>query len=108
MTAEIENVREPSMDENVSYVLEQQDVMRFLDTLPDNYRMALNMFLVEGYSHKEIGEHLGVTESSSRSLVSRARKMVVEAFKEEQKNEAGSKFPSISNPLKRKIISPIF
>lgn len=80
ISSEIENVAEPSSNEKVSLKLEQDDVMSFLETLPYQYRVAINMFLIEGYSHKEIGEYLGVTESSSRSLVSRARKMITEAF----------------------------
>ena len=83
MSSDLDGAPDPSYDENVSYKLEKDDVMRFLDTLPDSYRIAINMFLVEGYSHKEIGERLGVTESSSRSLVSRARSMIAQAFKQE-------------------------
>lgn len=82
--SEIDAVPEPGYREQVSLKMEQEDVMRFLATLPDSYRIALNMFLVEGYNHKEIGAHLGVTESSSRSLVSRARKMIVKAFESEK------------------------
>jgi len=83
ISADLDFVAEPYRDETTSLKLEHADVMTFMQTLPDNYRIAINMFLVEGYSHKEIGERLGVTESSSRSLVSRARKMIVESFQSE-------------------------
>lgn len=83
LSSEIEKIAEPSKEENISLKLEQNDVMRFLETLPYQYRVAINMFLVEGYSHKEIGSYLNITESSSRSLVSRARKMITEAFENE-------------------------
>lgn len=82
--ADLDNVAEPSRNENISFELEKQDVMKFLDTLPSQYRVAINMFLVEGYSHKEIGKHLNISESSSRSLVSRGRKMIIEAFQEKK------------------------
>jgi len=82
--ADLDKVAEPSRNENISYELEKQDVMKFLDTLPSQYRVAINMFLVEGYSHREIGQHLNISESSSRSLVSRGRKMIIEAFKEKK------------------------
>jgi len=81
--ADIDNVAEPAVPEKAVFRLERDDVMAFLDTIPEQYRIAINMFLIEGYSHKEIGEALGVSESSSRSLVSRARKMIVAAFAEE-------------------------
>ena len=80
---ELESIVEPSIEENVSRKLEKDDLMNFLKTIPQKYRIAINMFLVEGYSHKEIGDHLNITESSSRSLVSRARKMVTDAFDED-------------------------
>ena len=83
ISADLDFVAEPYRDETTSLKLEHADVMTFMQTLPDNYRIAINMFLVEGYSHKEIGKRLGVTESSSRSLVSRARKMIVESFQSE-------------------------
>ena len=84
MSSDIENISEPSHEETISLKLEKDDVMRFLESIPYQYRIAINMFLIEGYSHKEIGEHLGITESSSRSLVSRGRKMIMEAFSDEQ------------------------
>lgn len=83
LSSDLDNVAEPYRNETTTLKLEKSDVMKFINTLPDNYRIAINMFLVEGYSHKEIGEKLGVTESSSRSLVSRARKIIVESFKTE-------------------------
>jgi RNA polymerase sigma-70 factor (ECF subfamily) len=44
-----------------------------LKTLPDGYRVVFNMFAIEGYSHKEIAEQLGVSENTSKSQYSRAR-----------------------------------
>lgn len=81
---ELDGIAAISEGRDVLYELELQDVMAFLATLPHNYRVAINMYLVEGYSHKEIGEHLGVNESSSRSLVARARKMIQEKFESER------------------------
>ncbi len=62
--------------------MHKESVMKFMSTLPSNNRVALNMYLVEGYSHREIAKKLGVTESSSRSLVARGRKMIQTAFAE--------------------------
>jgi len=83
LSAEIGPTDEPSQDEVISYKLELEDVTKFLDTLPYNARVAINMYLVEGYSHREIGEQLGVNESSSRSLVARTRKLIKEKFESE-------------------------
>ena len=86
-SVEIDNSNEPHLSDNMEVLFETEAVMKFLNTLPSNYRIAINMFLVEGYSHKEIAAVLNVTESSSRSIVTRARKMIVEAFKEDEKDQ---------------------
>ena len=74
---------EQAMNEKITLKLEHDDVMKFINTIPMQYRVVINMFLVEGYSHKEIAEHLDVSESSSRSMLSRAKKMINESFKNE-------------------------
>ena len=83
-TLAVEDSPEPSEDESITDRLEVVDVLNFLETLPEKYRIAINMYVIEGYSHREIAQHLDITESSSRSLVSRARKMIVEAFQEKK------------------------
>ncbi|HEU4718512.1 MAG TPA: sigma-70 family RNA polymerase sigma factor [Bacteroidia bacterium] len=50
-----------------------QELMRMLEALPDGYRTVFNLFAIEGYSHKEIGEMLGITEGTSKSQLSKAR-----------------------------------
>ncbi len=69
--------------EEVEYKLEQNsfiaeklmadDLMRLVQQMPDGYRVVFNMFAIEGYSHQEIAEQLGVTESTSKSQYLRAR-----------------------------------
>lgn len=60
--------------------MRQEEVMMFMESLPYNYRISLNMYLVEGYNHKDIAQKLNITEGSSRSLITRGRKMIQEAF----------------------------
>lgn len=48
-------------------------LMKLIDSMPDGYRIVFNMFAIEGYSHKEIADTLGVTENTSKSQYSRAR-----------------------------------
>lgn len=49
------------------------DILKAITELPKGYRTVLNMYVIEGYSHKEIGEELHITESSSRSQLTKAR-----------------------------------
>lgn len=50
-----------------------EEVMKAVQKLPNIYRSVFNMFVIEGYSHREISEHLGITESTSRSNLVKAR-----------------------------------
>ena len=84
---DVDSAPEPFENSVANLNLEFEDVKVFLENIPEKYRIALNMFLVEGYSHKEIGEHLDINESSSRSLISRGRKMIKEAFLKQKRME---------------------
>lgn len=53
--------------------MEARDIISYISQLPDGYRAVLNMFAVEGYSHKEIAETLGISEGTSRSQYARAK-----------------------------------
>jgi len=44
-----------------------------IDKLPDGYRTVLSLYLLEGYDHQEIGQILGINESTSKSQLNRAR-----------------------------------
>ena len=52
------------------------DLLALLATLPLGYRTVLNLYAVEGYSHQEIGELLGITEGTSKSQLARARRLL--------------------------------
>lgn len=53
--------------------MKAEDVVSLLHGLPENQMVTFNMF-IDGYSHKEIAEELGIIESSSRTLLTRAKK----------------------------------
>jgi RNA polymerase sigma-70 factor, ECF subfamily len=53
-----------------------QDLLKIIQSIPEGYRVVFNLFAIEGYSHKEIADRLGVTESTSKSQYSRAKKML--------------------------------
>lgn len=74
MSDELEAVRGMKADttsqmENIGY----KELMQLVMTLPPGFRTVFNMYAIEGYSHKEIAEMLGITESTSRTQFSRAR-----------------------------------
>ena len=49
------------------------DLLKMVQGLPDGYRIVFNMFAIEGYSHKEIAETLGISENTSKSQFFRAK-----------------------------------
>lgn len=53
--------------------LSAQDLLKLLEKIPTGYRVVFNLYVIEGYSHKEIADQLGITESTSKSQFSRAR-----------------------------------
>jgi len=57
--------------------LGEQDILDLIKDLPDGYRVVFNMYVIEGYSHREIAEKLEIGESTSRSQLVKARKMLM-------------------------------
>lgn len=53
--------------------LEVEELMKLVQSMPNGYRIVFNLYAIEGYTHKEIGEKLGVNENTSKSQYLRAR-----------------------------------
>jgi RNA polymerase sigma factor (sigma-70 family) len=53
--------------------LKANDILNIIQKLPPVYKVVFNLYAIEGYSHKEIGEMIGITESTSRANLSKAR-----------------------------------
>ena len=70
--------------------LELQDLLLKIQKLPKGFRTVFNLYAIEGYTHKEIGELLGVSAGTSKSQYSRARvilrQMIQSELTEEHKN----------------------
>ena len=62
--------------------LDAEVILKAIQTLPDGYQTIFNLYAIEGYSHKEIGELLGITASTSRSQYTRAKKALQELLLE--------------------------
>jgi RNA polymerase sigma factor (sigma-70 family) len=54
--------------------LSNEDLLRLIHQLPDGYRMIFNLYVIEGYSHKEIAEMLNTNAKNSKSQLSKAKK----------------------------------
>ena len=54
--------------------LAAQELTMIIQRLPLGYRLVFNMYIIEGYSHKEIADQLGITVGTSKSQLSKARR----------------------------------
>ena len=59
-----------------------KELMQLITSLPPGFRTVFNMYSIEGYSHKEIAEMLGISETTSRTQLSRARIWLQKKIKE--------------------------
>ena len=59
-----------------------KELMEMVAALPPGFRTVFNMYVIEGFSHKEIGEALGITENTSRSQLQRARTLLQSKLRE--------------------------
>ena len=58
--------------------IDKEYFLQLFEKLPDKYREVFNLFVIDGYSHKEISETLGISQGNSRIIVNRARKFLQE------------------------------
>lgn len=56
--------------------LTEQDILNIVSELPDGYRIVFNLYAIDGLSHREIAEQLGISEGTSKSQLARARKLL--------------------------------
>ena len=57
-----------------------EDIQNLIDKLPEGYKMVFNLFAIEGFKHTEIAIKLGVSESTSKTQLFRARKLLQENY----------------------------
>ena len=62
--------------------------MTLLRRLPEGYRTVLNLYVIEGRSHKEIGQLLGIRPDSSASQLHRAKNMLAHLINEYKKGKS--------------------
>ena len=66
------NTKELLMDADFS----KKDILIIVNELPEGYRLVFNLYAIEGFKHKEIAKQLDITVNTSKSQLSRARKLI--------------------------------
>ena len=72
-------------NDNVIEQLAAEDLLNKIQQLPDGYRVVFNLYAIEGYSHKEIGEKLNISENTSKSQYSRARASIRQMIEDDRR-----------------------
>lgn len=73
--------------------LAEKDIISLIQDLSPGYRTVFNMYVIEGYTHKEIGDSLGISEGTSKSQLSRAKGILQDMVKKhvEHNMKSGTK-----------------
>ena len=79
---EAEHAADVSADDTAIARMNANEILQLIVALPAGYRTVFNLFVVEGYSHKEIAELLSITEGTSKSQLNKARMQLQEVMKQ--------------------------
>lgn len=86
--AELENSTDHST--YIETELEEADIQKLIDALPNGYKTVFVLYAVEGYKHSEISELLQISESTSKTQLFKARKTLQNMVKQQNKISYGS------------------
>ncbi|HSZ72779.1 MAG TPA: sigma-70 family RNA polymerase sigma factor [Cytophagaceae bacterium] len=77
-----------TVEEDAHSNFSKEDLIRFINLLPEGKKVVFNLYVIEGYSHKEIGEMLNINEGTSRGQLAKAREQLIEIHKKYNKINA--------------------
>lgn len=81
---DIKHLEYQNSDANGLQQMQASDITRMIEKLPTGYRTVFNLFAVEGYAHKEIAEMLGISESTSKTQLKKARNHLMNNINEDR------------------------
>jgi RNA polymerase sigma factor (sigma-70 family) len=79
----VEALPEPAVAATALDQLNVREVLALVERLPDGCRVVLLLYAVDGYSHSEISELLGIQESTSKAQLSKARKQLLHLYQQQ-------------------------
>jgi len=80
----LETHDEQSLEPEALSNLQEEELLEVISRLPDGYRLVFNLFVIEGFNHQEISKMLKIGESTSRSQLVKARRMLKEQIQKLQ------------------------
>ncbi len=79
-----ENLEEETEVEPLYADVGLQTLLKYIQELPNKYRLTFNLYVLDGFTHKEISEQLGTSPGTSKSNLARARMILKERIEREQ------------------------
>jgi RNA polymerase sigma-70 factor (ECF subfamily) len=76
----VEDYMDMPLEADAIQRLSEEELINEIEKLPDGYRMVFNLYVIEGYKHNEIADMLGIGESTSRSQLVKARRMLQQSI----------------------------
>lgn len=70
---DVDEINPVPFDDHQFEEMDVRQILKLVQDLPDGYRTIFNMYAIDGYSHKEIADFLGIQEGTSRSQFAKAR-----------------------------------
>lgn len=80
-------------------------LLKYIQELPNKYRLTFNMYVLDGYTHQEISEQLGTSIGTSKSNLSRARIILKERIEKDQNKSVIGLFLLFANEMQKELIS---
>ncbi|MBL7811027.1 MAG: sigma-70 family RNA polymerase sigma factor [Bacteroidetes bacterium] len=71
---------EDEVYEDNSFPCNAKEVLLVMDQMPEGYRVIFNLYCLEGFTHRQIAETLGISEGTSKSQYARAKKFIFDAL----------------------------
>jgi RNA polymerase sigma-70 factor (ECF subfamily) len=75
---------------NIESQFSVDDIQSLIDSLPEGYKMVFNLYAIEGFKHQEIAQLLGISEGTSKSQLSHARKVLQQNINKLKNYENGT------------------
>jgi RNA polymerase sigma factor (sigma-70 family) len=82
---EWQEAHDPAIDADALQKMSAEQIRHLLHQLPETTRIVFNLFITEGYSHREVGELLQISEGTSKWHLSEARKYLIGSLKKEER-----------------------
>ena len=81
---DIDHIPEPSVETDALHRMSAQELLKLIKKLPTATQAVFNLYVIDGYTHREIGSLLKISEGTSKWHLSQARKLLQKLLQNQQ------------------------